>query len=229
MIIDPFSLKALPYYHPRRAAYTAWVRFQDWRARRNYERFAIPLKPPPDGSAAAPTAGTAVTPDQYRCLEAAVRATEHLGDAPVVEIGAYRGVTTRYFAELTRRPVVAVDPFGGHGATADDFAAFRAATAGLPNVSHLRATSGEGRAQWPAGRAISLLFIDAMHDYANTRFDILSWRPLLAPGGIVALHDVDQLGFAGTRRAAAELFAGYPLFAHVDNLAAFLVPDRRDP
>jgi hypothetical protein len=68
------------------------------------------------------------------------------------------------------------------------------------------------------------MFIDAVHDYANTRFDIAAWRPLVVPGGIIALHDVDQPGFAGTRRAAAELLSACPLFAHVDNLAAFRVP-----
>jgi hypothetical protein len=48
--------------------------------------------------------------------------------------------------------------------------------------------------------------------------------PLVVSGGIIALHDVDQQGFAGTRRAAAELLGAYPLFAHVDNLVAFQVP-----
>jgi predicted O-methyltransferase YrrM len=224
MVIDPFSLKSLPYHHPKRAAYTAWFRFQDWTARRRYEQYALPLKPPPDGPAPPPPAGeTAVTPEQYRCLWAALRATERLADTDVVEVGAYRGVTTRFLAEHTRRQVVAVDPFIGYGGNLDDFAAFGAATAGLTNLTHRRVTSGQGRAEWPAGRAISLLFIDAVHDYANTKFDILTWLPLVVPGGVIALHDVDQRGFAGTRRAAAELLGRYPLFAHVDNLAAFQI------
>jgi predicted O-methyltransferase YrrM len=225
MVLDPFRLKSLPRYHPKRAALTAWFRFQEWSARRQYDRYALPLKPPPDGPTPPPPSGeTAVTPEQYRCLWAALRATEHLADTDVVEVGAYHGITTRFLAENTRRQVIAVDPFIGYGGNLNDFAKFRAATAGLANVNHRRVTSGQGRAEWPAGRAVSLLFIDAVHDYANTRFDIVTWLPLVARGGIVALHDVDQRVCAGTRRAAAEVMGRHPLFAHVDNLAAFRVP-----
>ncbi len=225
MVIDPFSLKSLSYYHPRRALYTAWFRYQDWKARRRYERYAIPLKPPPDRAALAqPVGDTAVTPEQYQCLSAALWTTEHLASTSVVEVGAYRGVTTRFLAAHTARPVIAVDPFIGYGGNLDDLAAFREATAGLPNFTHMRQTSGQSAADWPGGRTIGLLFIDAVHDYANTRFDITAWLPVVAAGGIIALHDVDQRGFAGTRRAAFELLSRYPLFAHVDNLAAFQVP-----
>src|SRR5947207_1170706 len=80
------------------------------------------------------------------------------------------------------------------------------------------------RADWSFGRTVSLVFIDAVHDYVNTRFDIGAWLPLVVAGGIIALHDVDQIQFAGTRRAAAELASGYPLFAHVDNLVAVQLP-----
>src|SRR3954463_14025910 len=129
MVIDPFSLKSLPYHHPKRAAYTAWFRFQDWTAGRGYEQSALPLKPPPDGPAPPPPAGeTAVTPEQYRCLWAALRATDHLAGTCFVEIGAYHGVTTRFLAEHAGRPVVAVDPFIGYGGNLEDLAKFRAAT-----------------------------------------------------------------------------------------------------
>ena len=89
---------------------------------------------------------------------------------------------------------------------------------------HRRQPSGQCRAEWSDGRSVGLLFIDAVHDYANTRFDIETWLPVVASGGIIAMHDVDQQGCAGTRRAVAELLAFYPLFAHVDNLAAFRIP-----
>jgi predicted O-methyltransferase YrrM len=142
----------------------------------------------------------------------------------IVEIGAYRGVTTSYFALHAGRPIVAVDPFIGYGGSAEDLAVFKANTAGLPQLTHSRVTSGRARAAWSYGRSVSLLFIDAVHDYANTRFDITAWGPLVVSGGIIAMHDVDQLCFAGTRRAAAQLLRQCSLFAHVDNLAAFRVP-----
>jgi predicted O-methyltransferase YrrM len=224
MAIDPFSLKALPYYDPKRAAYTLWFRYQDWLARRRFACYAIPLKHPPEGPVPPPpNADTAVTPEQYRCLWAALRATDYLTGTSFVEVGAYRGVTTRYLTEHARRPVVAIDPFIGYGGNLEDFAAFRANTAGLSTLTHRRVTSGEGAAHWTDGRTISLIFIDAVHDYANTRFDIANWMPLLAPGGIIALHDVDLPEWAGTRRAAAELLPRCSLFAHVENLVLFQV------
>ena len=224
MPTDPFSLKSLSRIHPRRLGFVAWARFQDWLAARRYERYAVPLKPPPDGPPPrTPTADTAVTPDQYHILWSALRATESLAGTRVVEVGAFRGVTTAFLAAHTARPIIAVDPFRGYGGSDDDLAVFRANIAGLATVTHDRRTSGEARAAWPFGRTVSLCFIDAVHDYANTRFDIAAWLPLVVPGGIIALHDVDVPGFAGTRRAVAELLPTCPLFAHVDNLAAFQI------
>jgi predicted O-methyltransferase YrrM len=225
MLIDPFQLKSLPKGHPRRFLYVGWARAQDWWARRRYDRYALPILPPVGDSAPPPPVGdTAVTPDQYRCLWSALRATDQLEGSRVVEIGAYRGVTTAYFARHAGRPVVAVDPFIGYGGSTEDLAVFQTNTAGLTQASHVRETSGRGRAAWPHGPSISLVFIDAVHDYANTRFDVATWLPLVMSGGIIALHDVDQPGFAGTRRAAAKLLRHCTLFCHVDNLAAFRVP-----
>lgn len=225
MPIDPFQLKLLPRAHPRRALYTAWARSQDWWSRRRFRRYILPFLPPVGDAAPAPPVGdTHVTPDQYRCLWAAIRATDHLANTRIVEIGAYRGVTTAYLARHSERPVVAVDPYIGYGGREVDLAVFRANTAELPQVTHVRETSGRGRSAWPHGRSVSLLFIDAVTDYANRRFDIAAWRPLVVSGGIIALPDVDHPGGAGLRRAAAELMRLCPLFVHVENLAAFRVP-----
>lgn len=225
MPIDPFQLKSLSKMHPRRALYIAWARFQDWWSCRRYGRYALPFVPPVGDSVPAPPVGdTWLTSDQYRCLWAALRATDHLANTWIVEIGAYRGVTTSYLARHSARPVVAVDPYIGYGGREVDLAVFRDNTATLPQVTHVRETSGRGRSAWPHGRSVSLLYIDAVNDYANRRFDIAAWRPLVVSGGIIAVPDVDQPGRAGLRRAAVELARLCPLFIHVENLAAFRVP-----
>jgi predicted O-methyltransferase YrrM len=225
MPLDPFQLKSLSKAHPRRVLYTAWARSQDWWSRRRYRRYVLPLLPPVGDAAPAPPVGdTHVTPDQYRCLWAALRATDQLTYTRIVEIGAYRGLTTAYLARHSERPVVAVDPYIGYGGGEVDLAIFQANTAGLPQITHVRETSGRGRAAWPHGRSISLLFIDAVNDYANRRFDIAAWRPLVVSGGIIALPDVDQSRCAGLRRAAVELLRLCPLFVHVEDMAAFRVP-----
>jgi hypothetical protein len=218
-------LKSLPKVHPRRALYTAWARSQDWWSRRRFRRYAFPVRPPVDDVVPDPPVGdTWVTPKQYRCMWAALRATDHLPGTRIVEIGAYRGVTTAYFARHSARPVVAVDPYIGWGGWDADLAVFRANTADLPQVTHVRETSGRARAAWPHGRSISLLYIDAVNDYANRRFDIAAWRPLVVSGGIIVLPDVDDPRGAGLRRAAFELLQLSPLFVHADNMAGFRVP-----
>src|SRR5262249_31006403 len=134
----------------------------------------------------------------------------------------FRGETTRCLARATKRTVVAVDPFRGYGGAEDDFLRFQHRTADLPNLFHEPKTSGEAARNWVHGPA-SLIFIDAVHDYANTAFDIEVWTPLLTPGGILALHDTDQACFAGTRRAAFEALGRCELLAHPENLTLLTV------
>jgi predicted O-methyltransferase YrrM len=43
-----------------------------------------------------------------------------------------------------------------------------------------------------AGRAIDLLFIDGDHAYAGVKRDHALYAPLVAPGGLVVLHDIVQ-------------------------------------
>ena len=62
------------------------------------------------------------------------------------------------------------------------------------------------------------MFIDAVHDYANTSFDLEVWSSLSIPGGLIALHDTDNPSFAGTRRAAWEGQKTMDLYAHVNDL-----------
>lgn len=160
---------------------------------------------------------TAVTPEQLQHLLAAVRETEHLKGSCVIEVGSWTGVTTRALAKATTRIVYAVDPFIPTGTTPVVFERFLARTRDLPNVIHLRETSGEAARCWK-GMPAGLIFIDAVHDYFNTTFDIRAWETILAPGGILALHDTDQFCFAGSRRAAFEAANRYELFAHPHNL-----------
>jgi len=164
---------------------------------------------------------TSVTAEQYACLADCFCELAPGDSTCVVEVGAFRGVTTEFFSQHCERAIYAVDPFVGYGGSEDDLAVFRQRIVKLPRVTHLREPSGDAAGRWGDKPLIGLLFIDAIHDFVSTRFDLKAWQRHLAPGGFVALHDVDQLCFAGTRRAAFEAARRFRLFRHVPNLAIF--------
>jgi hypothetical protein len=223
MRIDPFAVKRFPRWHPIRLAHKSLAVCREWKARRYFDRHALPeklwsdLPVMPDDVA---WNDTSVTPHQMGHLLLALALTEPLAQTVAVEVGSFRGETTRCLAAASRRTVVAVDPYQGYGGAADDFARFRARVERLKNVVHEQKTSGDAARNWAHGAA-SFVFIDAVHDYVNTSFDIAAWAPKLVTGGILVLHDTDQHAFAGTRQAAYELLDRFELLAHPDNLAVF--------
>ncbi len=219
MSTDPFAVKRLPKWHPRRLAFKTLAIKGEWEARRRFGHYALPEKDLDDLPALPEVewSNTSVTPIQMRHLLGALAMTEHLAGTVAVEVGAYRGETTRCLSRATSRRLVAVDPFTGYGGAEQEYRHFRGRVAGLGNVVHERKTSGEAARGWAHGPA-SLAFIDAVHDYVNTAFDIETWSRMLVPGGVLALHDTDHEWFAGTRRAAFEALESFDLLAHPDNL-----------
>ena len=161
---------------------------------------------------------TAVTTRQLELLLKAVDETEDMA-SPIAEVGSYRGATTRSLAERTKRLVYAVDPHAGWGGSQKDYQFFRAAVQSFPNVRHLRTSSGEA-AQMLAGERFSLVFIDAIHDYPNTRYDFVVWSALLDQGGMVAFHDVDD--WPGTNAACRRILKerkDFEIWGYCPNLA----------
>jgi predicted O-methyltransferase YrrM len=161
-----------------------------------------------------------VTTQQANLLDLALAETETL-DHPIVEVGSYRGVSTLRFAQATRRTIYAVDPFMGYGGSVRDLAAFETRVQTVPNVHHLRVTSGEASRQLQT-KQMSFVFIDAVHDFANTWFDYCAWHSLLAPGGLIALHDVDD--FSGSNLACRKVMSladGPTVWGYCPNLIVF--------
>jgi predicted O-methyltransferase YrrM len=145
----------------------------------------------------------------------------------IVEVGSWKGFSTVAFARgLQARPdggwLYAVDVWDRKGAYWRDF------TTRFPDdpASHLyacflrhlqregvtdvvlphRMTSLIAAAQFrEAGRTFDAAFIDADHRYGAVKADILAWRPLVRPGGIIAGHDYNN---RDVRRAVDELIPG---------------------
>lgn len=224
-VVDPFSVKQYPKWHPYRLCYTAGARWAEARSRSRFAEWELPEKRLSD-LPAAPAADwhdTDVNPEQLRHLLAGLRDTESLAGTVCVEVGAFRGVTAAALAAATPRAYVAIDPYIGYGGSESDFHLMRSRTAGLANFWHERSTSGHAAAAWARG-PIGFAFIDAVHDYMNVRFDIAAWSAHVVPGAILAFHDTDNPAFAGVRRAVRNICPPWQLYAHVPDLVMLRKP-----
>jgi hypothetical protein len=85
---------------------------------------------------------TAVTAGQRELLVRALRQTENIR-LPVIEIGAWHGVTTAMLAEMTSRLVYAIDPYKDATGDEGDMRVMHERILGLANAKHFRLSSGE--------------------------------------------------------------------------------------
>ena len=78
------------------------------------------------------------------------------------------------------------------------------------NIEPMQMTSLEAAAIFAAkGVKFDMVFIDASHDYASVKEDILAWRPLLVEGGLLSGHDYTS--WAGVKKAVDELVPEFTL------------------
>jgi predicted O-methyltransferase YrrM len=157
-------------------------------------------------------------------------ARDSTADGDIVEIGSDQGKSTialSWGASRSSRPcdVHAVDPFTGGleltGAERKDVFSRNLARFNAASTKLHRMFSGDYRRERQT--PVRVLFVDAAHDYLNSRYDFLAWRELISPGGLLAAHDVDNYSHGpGTRRAFMDFVlkaSGFRLVLHADNLA----------
>lgn len=219
---DPFYFKQFNKLDPRRIGFTVYARCAEIISRLRFSHYRIPELGVAGDLPRCPDFAyneTAVTKAQMRLLIAAIQLTENLGGA-VVEVGAFRGVTTAILAEQTARKYFAVDPYIGYGGAETDRVGMLKRIERFKNVQHLRLTSGEALLEI-GGTQLSFVFVDAVHDYVNARFDGVSWGRLICPRGVIAFHDADARQFPGVQRVVWNLLRekdNYELFGHVHGL-----------
>jgi len=139
-------------------------------------------------------------------------ATQYAARGPVLEIGSYCGKSTIYLAAAARAAgqlVITVDHHRGSeehqpGWEYHDPALVDAATGRLDTLPRLRATLAAagleddvvvvvGRSADVAGlwrTPLGLVFIDGGHTEQAAMADYEGWAPWVAPGGVLAIHDV---------------------------------------
>ncbi len=159
---------------------------------------------------------------------------QHAGGRRVlVEIGVWHGVTTtRLRTAMTSDGVLyAVDPFpaGRLGFSIQQRIACREVRR-VPNgrIEWVRATGAEAaRTLAPMiGGKLEFVFIDGDHSYDGLKADWEGWAGLVAPGGVVALHDsrstpqrrIDEAGSVKYTAGVIRADRRFELVAEVDSL-----------
>ena len=109
-------------------------------------------------------------------------------DAPWCEVGAWKGRATTVMARAGRGFVV--DTFAGSGEPAcpagSDVRAEFEANVGR-GVTVLQGDFADMHTRVPPG--LRLLYLDAEHSYESTRLAWSLYTPLVAPDGVVMVHD----------------------------------------
>jgi hypothetical protein len=144
---------------------------------------------------------------------------------PIVEVGVWLGRSLVYLGALLKyhhRRTVAygVDTFDGGPAATPEMrvvvaryggSLYSEALAGLAllkldDVVRLIVAESTEAAKQFEDAALGMVFIDSSHTYEGTAAEIRAWRPKLAPGGILAGHDID---YPAVRRAVDEQLPGW--------------------
>lgn len=140
----------------------------------------------------------------------------------VVEIGSWMGRSTRALADNCPGTVLVVDTWSGSGEHKEMLkrqnrnwlhAQFLANISGLTNLTAMRMSSTSAASQLLSQNVapFDMVFIDGSHEYRDVKADILAWKQLLAPKGIICGHDYDWDGnqtWLGVKQAVDELLGG---------------------
>lgn len=150
-------------------------------------------------------------------LEAlAKQAPVYDGIAKIVELGSWAGLTAHAMAKRTHSLVYCVDTWEGtYGELRDRYGVIEAFTTfcrnlrnqEIKNVIPCRGRSLEYAELFP-DKSVSMVFIDANHEYEHVKADILAWWPKVIDGGIVCGHDYGIVGMEGVKQAVDELIPG---------------------
>jgi predicted O-methyltransferase YrrM len=157
----------------------------------------------------------------------------------VVEIGSWHGVTTsRLRGAMSEHGVLyAIDPYPvGRLRMSLQMAIAKAevAKSARGSVKWVRRTGADAAAEHAAskGPPVELMFIDGDHTYEGLRGDWEGWSPLIAPGGIVAMHDSRSsqsrsIDSAGSAIYTREVILRDPAFEQVEFVDTLTVVRRK--
>jgi len=171
--------------------------------------------------------------------ERACLAKHAAGKQRLLEIGVWHGVTTRVLRSVMDpgATLYAVDPFPpGRLRFSFQYLIAHREVGAVRNgkVVWVRATGEEAarRHRQQGLPPLDFIFIDGDHSYEGLKTDWTGWSPLLAPGGVVALHDSRDTKEsprpgAGSVRYTSEVIVKEPGFELIEELESLTVLRRR--
>jgi SAM-dependent methyltransferase len=132
----------------------------------------------------------------------------------IVEIGCWKGRSTRALADNTKGQILAVDPWNGdypdnnggiHGIRTDVFHYFKANLLDKINDGTVVPFMMKSDAFYTS-RSPNFVFIDGDHQYPVVIADINLGLSILRKGGILAGHDYSHTDWPGVKQAVDEMF-----------------------
>jgi predicted O-methyltransferase YrrM len=179
--------------------------------------------------------GLAYPDTQTTASERAALTAHASGRRRLVEIGVWHGVTTRMLRQVMSSDGIlfAVDPYPpSHlGFSVQQRIAHREVCRERRGTVQWLQTTGVKAAELFPGLTQALadfVFIDGDHSYQGLKDDWESWSPLVAGGGIVALHDSRStpsrpIDDAGSVRYTAEMIVTDTRFSVLDVIDSLTV------
>jgi predicted O-methyltransferase YrrM len=172
-------------------------------------------------------------PEEIACL-----ARHAAGRTRLAEIGVWQGATTRRLrrAMAPGATLFAIDPYptGRLGVSYQKIMAHGEVgrvSNGTVIWIEQKGVDAAGDPSVTAAAPFDFVFVDGDHTYEALHGDWTRWSPLIAPGGIIALHDSvlppDGGAGAGSMRYFAEVIACDDRFDTIDTVYSLSVLRRR--
>jgi hypothetical protein len=130
-------------------------------------------------------------------------------DSQFVEVGCWKGKSSAYMATEIANSGKNID-FYCVDKWDTEYDTFIMNMKSFDNFRHIKGPSVEVALSFK-DRSLDFVFIDASHEYADVKADILAWAPKVKIGGILAGHDYheDQAYNPGVYKAVNELLTGF--------------------
>jgi hypothetical protein len=142
-----------------------------------------------------------------------IEATHNTKDFTLIEIGAYAGQSTTFFAGFFDR-VITIDPFISDYDPLDPACKFMPLesvyenflnnTSKHNNILHIKKTSDEAIEELRDTNNILAIYIDGLHTYQQVKKDIQNYKDLILSDGYLCGHDYHKQQWKGVCDAVDE-------------------------